>query len=65
MTGPDISVQTPSLTAPLGTLRSMSLFVICSILQPYALLNISLYVYVFICINTQAVVCNSRVRIST
>jgi len=30
----------------------MSLFVICSILQPYALLTISLYVYVFLCINT-------------
>ena len=32
--------------------QSMSLFVICSILQPYALLTISLYVYVFLCINT-------------
>jgi len=35
-----------------GTLQSMSLFVICSILQPYALPIISLYVYVFLCINT-------------
>jgi len=40
-------------------------FVICSILQPYVLLNISLYAYVFICINTQAVVCNLPVQIST
>ena len=39
-------------SASFGTLQSTSLFVICSILQPYALLNISLYVYVFLCINT-------------
>jgi len=39
-------------SASFGTLRSMSLFVICSILKPYALLTISLYVHVFLCINT-------------
>ena len=39
-------------SASFSTLWSMSLFVICSILQPYALLNISLYVYVCLCINT-------------
>jgi len=48
-----------------STLQSTSLFIICSILQPYALLNISLYVYVLICINTQAVVDNLPVKIST
>jgi len=44
-----------------STLRSMSLLFICFILQPYALLNISLYVYVLICIYTWAVVDNSPV----
>ena len=44
-------------SASFGTLQSTSLFVICSILQPYALLTISLYVHVFICINTRVVVC--------
>jgi len=39
-------------SASFGTLRSMSLFIICSILKPYALLTISLYVYVCLCINT-------------
>ena len=39
-------------SASLGTLRSTSLFIICSILKPYALLTISLYVYVCLCINT-------------
>jgi len=39
-------------SASFGTLQSTSLFVICSILQPYAVLNIFLYVYVFLCINT-------------
>ena len=39
-------------SASFGTLRSTSLFVICSILQPYAPLTIFLYVYVFLCINT-------------
>jgi len=33
-------------SASFGTLRSKSLFIICSILKPYALLTISLYVYV-------------------
>ena len=44
-------------SASFGTLRSKSLFIICSILQPYALLTISIYVHVFICINTRVVVC--------
>ena len=39
-------------SASFGTLQSTSLLVICSILKPYALLTISLYVHVFICINT-------------
>jgi len=39
-------------SASFGTLQSTSHFVICSILQPYALLNISLYAYVCLCINT-------------
>jgi len=39
-------------SASFSILRSMSHFVICSIIQPYALLTISLYVYVFLCINT-------------
>jgi len=52
-------------SAPFGTFRSTSLFVICSILQPYALPTISLYVHVFICINTRVVVCISLVWIST
>jgi len=39
-------------SASFGTLRSTSLFVICSILKPYALLNVSLYVYVCLYINT-------------
>jgi len=52
-------------SASFGTLRSTSLFVICSILQPYALLAISLYVHVFICINTRVVVCILLLQIST
>ena len=52
-------------SASFSTLRSTSLFVICSILQPYALLTISLYVHVLICINTWVVVCISLVQIST
>jgi len=52
-------------SALFGILRSTSIFIICSILLPYSLLNISLYVFVFICINTWAVVCNSPVQIST
>jgi len=52
-------------SASFGTLWSTSLFIICSILQPYALLTISLYVHAFICINTQVVVCISLVQIST
>ena len=52
-------------SASFGTLRSTSLFVICSILQPYALLTISLYVHVLICINNQVVVCILLVWIST
>jgi len=39
-------------SASFGTLWSTSLFVICSILKPYDLLTISLYVHVFLCINT-------------
>jgi len=39
-------------SASFGTIQSMSIFVICSILQPYALLTISLYVYICLCINT-------------
>ena len=52
-------------SASFGTLWSTSIFIICSILQPYALLTISLYVHVFICINTQVVVCILLVQIST
>ena len=52
-------------SAPFGTLQSTSLFIICSILQPYALLTISLYVHVLICINTWVVVCILLVQKST
>jgi len=52
-------------SAPFGILRSMSLFVICSILLPYAFQDNSLYVYVSFCINIWAIVCILPVWIST
>jgi len=52
-------------SASFGTLWSTSLCIICSILQPYALLTISLYVHVLISIHTQVVVCILLVQIST